>query len=182
MFHFGYTVHSKSLNSRLDCPKNMNCYTDDGSLVARSETSKPAGDTIHDTPAAAIQPSVDTPPIRLVVEPEDIGQIEQAVASWSIALGRKIKRPVFYLGSSSNCGYDSLALACADIPEYIVYIARREAMDRAQFYSTILHEIGHLLGVPHIVGDPLMNPVLVGNTIWPSADAIAIAKAHLGDK
>jgi hypothetical protein len=39
-----------------------------------------------------------------------------------------------------------------------------------------MHEIGHLLGVPHIEGDALMNPSYAGKVGAPTPDAVALAK------
>jgi len=40
----------------------------------------------------------------------------------------------------------------------------------------MLHEIGHLLGVPHIAGDPLMEPEFGHTVDVPTPAAVALAK------
>ncbi len=74
-------------------------------------------------------------------------------------------------------GCSGTAIACASISEQCIYVAK--AGDDVDRTTIMLHEIGHLIGVPHIEGDELMDATYKTGTVLnkPSADALAIARA-----
>jgi hypothetical protein len=91
---------------------------------------------------------------------------------WSAALGRP---PLSFslIANPDGCGPD--AIACAAETTQTVWIAKDGAdVDRT---TIMMHEIGHLLGVPHIEDDPLMNPAYKGLLDVPSPVAVAVAKS-----
>lgn len=76
------------------------------------------------------------------------------------------------IADANGCGPE--AIACADAKNGIIYIASDgNSVDRL---TIMMHEIGHLIGVPHIEGDPLMDKAYHGETLTaPSASAVKLA-------
>lgn len=113
--------------------------------------------------------------------------LEKAVGLWSKALGQKLRTPELRMVNSSWCtGVQSTnVLACVDsdgksligIPEN----ASLEKYSKQEILSVMLHEEGHILGVPHIALDPLMNSGLEdgGGATFPTPYAVAVAKIAL---
>lgn len=81
-----------------------------------------------------------------------------AVDAWSKALGRKVAVPYI---SHGGCGLALFAIACADNSEYSITIADDQFYDMKTVYE---HELGHLFGVQHIKGDPLMDSEYQGQS------------------
>jgi hypothetical protein len=94
-----------------------------------------------------------------------------AVTKWEAALGHPIKPPLLIRG---DCGEQEIAIACAEKSKWRIQIQRVSTMWNTE--AVMIHEVGHLLGVPHIAGDVLMDPVYQGDTDAPSAAAVALAK------
>jgi hypothetical protein len=68
---------------------------------------------------------------------------------------------------------DAEASACA-FPESNRIVIVDLSQGRAS--TVMMHEMGHLLGVPHIFGDSLMDPMYHGPVDKPSPAAVALAK------
>lgn len=104
----------------------------------------------------------------------------EAVKEWRGALGRRVKEPALLLDSpaGANCmgDFGGGIIACADVDKYTIFV---RSIYYADAKTIMLHELGHLLGVPHIQGDPLMDSVYQGKRDGgPSLDAVAIAEAR----
>lgn len=80
------------------------------------------------------------------------------------------------IADPSFCGSKD-AIACASAESQTVWVSQVGAdVDRT---TIMMHEIGHLLGIPHIEDDPLMAPNYQGLLDRPSPQAIAIAKSRM---
>lgn len=100
-------------------------------------------------------------------------QLPAAVAAWERSLGVKLRTPKLVTGYCSVA-----AVACAELGQNRITI--QDGKRALHPKGILLHEIGHLLGVPHIEGDPLMDPVDHGAMISePSELAVVIAKHAL---
>lgn len=116
--------------------------------------------------------------------PDNLGRLaREAVDEWSYVLGRKVEMPKFNVGTQFDCGW-SAALACVDIHGgYEITLCADTLANHAgssiyfeeEMRTIFMHEIGHLLNVPHMNGDDLMNPVLSEPIGKPSAPASALA-------
>jgi hypothetical protein len=96
----------------------------------------------------------------------------EATKLWERALGHPI-RPAT-LVTNGDCSADTAAIACADRINWTInIIGRGSEYDRT---SVMMHEIAHLLGVPHIEGDPLMESSYQQKVDEPTPAAIALAK------
>jgi hypothetical protein len=103
--------------------------------------------------------------------------MQQAVAIWSDALGSKVGAPRLFEG---YCHSD-IALACADPERYIIIVAMGAPTEQHYDPTTVmLHEVAHLLGVPHIQGDELMDGNYQKRLEHPTAAAIALALLKKG--
>lgn len=100
-----------------------------------------------------------------------------AVNSWAVVLGRPVEIPPIHFGT---CGFVTNALACADRETYAIISTGLESDNKEyDLKSILMHEVGHLLGVPHIDGDALMDPVYQQKLDWPTPAAVALAKLYL---
>jgi hypothetical protein len=104
--------------------------------------------------------------------------LDVAVVAWRLALhDPSLETPKLTRGF---CG-DRWASACASSQQNeIEFTGKLKGPDGtyADLPTVFMHEIGHILGVPHMDGDPLMDPVYRGKLTAPSVDAVAVAKAH----
>lgn len=104
--------------------------------------------------------------------PVVVKALNEAVAVWRKALpGKNVAMP--RLLKADHCSSSS-AVACADMKNYTIRIVRINQMWDLQ--TIMLHEMGHLLGVPHIEGDALMDAMFSGKVDAPTPAAIALAK------
>lgn len=99
-------------------------------------------------------------------------KLNLAVDRWEKALAHKIRRPRLFLAEHS-CGTASV-MACASEDSYEIRITSN--LYEADEDTVLLHELGHLLGVPHIEGDDLMNAMYTKKVTAPTPMAVAIAK------
>ena len=101
----------------------------------------------------------------------------RALNAWRLELpNREIGTPSLWEG---HCG-DSAQLAYADPVNYEIIVARGACQPTGcDLYSVLLHEVGHLLGVPHIEGDRLMDSKYQGKSEKPSRASIARAQLAL---
>lgn len=77
-----------------------------------------------------------------------------ALKAWGVAAG-SIPRPSLWIG---QCPSPEVSIACADRPaNRIIFNAKYYENPSIDRLSIMLHEVGHLYGVPHISGDPLMD-------------------------
>jgi hypothetical protein len=103
--------------------------------------------------------------------------LNEALWEWSRALKRSIQPPSLVLGT---CGYN--VFACTDKGKNKITIVG--AMGQGEFQditqinmkTIMMHEVGHLLGVPHIDGDDLMNSGYRAKVDFPTPAAIALAR------
>ena len=102
-----------------------------------------------------------------------------ATSDWSKALGVSIRTPMVYFDQS---GYPPCAqansYACALVGTNVIMTA---GLPLGYEKAIMLHEIGHLLGVTHIVDDPTMHPSTdtqsdPHDTLSPAA--VAVAKSY----
>lgn len=105
-------------------------------------------------------------------------ELPKALAAWEKALGHPLpfKRPNLRIGSCS--GMPESELGCAELgdPPTVVIDDDGSEGRRAKVGGILLHEIGHLLGVPHIQGDRLMDPVYQKDGVEaPTEEAVALA-------
>ena len=79
------------------------------------------------------------------------------------------------IAGEGNCG--PKAIACCDVGMKTIFLQQDgDGVDRT---TIMMHEIGHLLGVPHIEGDPLMDKIYSGKALSKPTDfAVSIAKDH----
>lgn len=126
-------------------------------------------------------PQSATPPskaaVSKVVTPEDERALQWAIEAWTEALGEfPIPHPLLLRSGPGGCGSDPLILACVVNHSNVIVIVDLQGDDEQ---TVLLHEVGHLLGVPHIIGDPLMNPNYSKTQVVPSPFAVALAKVVL---
>lgn len=105
--------------------------------------------------------------------------LASAVRAWKTALVVQDLgiRPVLISGDRGSCSEDLDATACVVHGRQDIVL---DGFDPTVDYRTIfMHEIGHLLGVPHIEGDPTMNPNYLGKMSVPSRAAVALARLYM---
>ncbi len=127
-----------------------------------------------------VRSPIDGPKLTfaLVTDVDTLQAFHWAIKTWAAEFGGKlpIKYPRIMKAEDPSTGYCGSGLvAYADLENNRVVIC--------QFYShnpktVMLHEVGHLLGIPHIDGDDLMKPTAGDKELdEPSPFAVAIAKA-----
>jgi hypothetical protein len=102
-------------------------------------------------------------------------QLPAARTAWAKVLpGVKIPNPEIKAGT---CGLSAIAIACTDRLSGAITIAMsgNNLADKDR-HTVLMHELGHLLGVPHIDWDPLMNTDHNWNVDAPTPAAVALAK------
>ncbi len=101
--------------------------------------------------------------------------LKSARAEWSRVLGMPAPNPSYDIDRSRMCsGEDSIA--CADPLRMQIWI--RGANRTHDKRTVMLHEMGHLLGVPHILDDALMDWSYQEKVAHPTPAAIALAKLN----
>lgn len=101
--------------------------------------------------------------------------LSQAMSIWEGKVGYRIKEPALWIG---QC-FGSRALACANTEENKIIFTHLwiEWQATEDMLAVMLHEVGHLYGVPHIAGDKLMSANGVESGVHePTPFAVAIAK------
>lgn len=101
--------------------------------------------------------------------------LKTALDKWASSAGFSIPTPRLMLGSC----FVIAAEACADRGTNTIVITSLYMTnpDRQDPLAIMLHEVGHLYGVPHIERDPLMASGVSPHADTPSMMAVAIAKA-----
>lgn len=128
----------------------------------------------------------DSPPVVLK-DPKFTKALDYAVTSWRDAMPSvEIKLPGLYQGTSNNCweGSNARTIACADETNYRIIVQDNQMdSETIDWPSIMMHEVGHLLGVPHIQGDALMNSGYTRKVKSPTAFSVALATvAFSGNK
>jgi hypothetical protein len=109
-----------------------------------------------------------------MTQPKVEAALDVALSMWRKALNDpSIPRPTLKIAGCTGLE----TIACADASKNEIYWGNAE-VDKEDLPSVMMHEIGHILGVPHIAGDPLMDPIYRSKVDKPSVDAVAIAKVH----
>lgn len=111
--------------------------------------------------------------------------LDRALAAWRGALPASfiVSKPGLYRGSNYYCDSDRITLACADLKDYQIVISGSANVLADYDMDTILmHEIAHLLGVPHIEADALMNESYMQKLTAPSDQAVTLALLHWQSK
>lgn len=102
--------------------------------------------------------------------------LTEAMSAWKTELGTlPIPRPELRVATWQACGQN--AIACADREHNRITVITGD-WDRA----VLLHEYGHLLGVPHLEGDELMGPTHLSTLQKPTPLAVAVAKFMIKQK
>jgi hypothetical protein len=106
---------------------------------------------------------------------QERASLNRAIEAWRAVLpaGFALPSPDLFDGSPQACESEA-AIACANLNSGDITISplRRGAAD---LDTVLMHEVGHLLGVPHIEGDPLMNAAYSVKLSRPTRQAIALA-------
>jgi hypothetical protein len=104
--------------------------------------------------------------------------LRAARAAWEKQLHEALPSMKLVPGNG-ECGMDAV-IACAD-PKTMTIRINGDWSDftPTKMSTVMMHEIAHLLGVPHIDGDPLMNSVYSQDLSAPTPRAVALAKLHL---
>lgn len=121
----------------------------------------------------------DTQPPKYIAIPDgDIRDaFRAAVEEWRIALGGTlpIKYPRLAKVEGNDCSNTHLMAEAQMELNRVIFCDPNQGGD---LKSLMMHEVGHLLGVPHIDQDDLMNAYENGAKVdKPTPFAIAIAKA-----
>lgn len=102
-----------------------------------------------------------------------------AMQVWERALGVRlwIARPSLQTGGRGSSGaLDTIACALTIHDRPVIVFEDREPLDYPGYRTILLREIGHLLGVPHIQDDALMNDSYGGKPLdRPTRAAVALA-------
>ncbi len=119
-------------------------------------------------------------PARVITEKKFTEALEYAVEEWRRACPKRAIVPPVLLEAS--CSFE--AIACVDrerdgVRANEIKIPTDSKDGPYDWPSILMHEMGHLLGVPHIDDDPLMERVYAGPVKHPSKFAIAIARTLL---
>ncbi len=111
-----------------------------------------------------------------IKDPDLHRTLRSAVGAWAVALGKPVRIPELVTGYPGvSCSHS--AIACVDTANYRIRLVNLKNEDT---FTIFLHEIGHLLGVPHINGDPLMKAEYSGEMLKePTEFAVALAKIAL---
>lgn len=135
------------------------------------------------SPSPPILAEAKTPSIE---GPQPVGIGNEAVwLSWHQATDLAVKRwrsagiwwvdskPLRLVADPDACL--PVAIACSALANSTIYVSKiREDVDRT---TIMMHEVGHLLGVPHIQGDVLMDAEYQGEPLdAPTPAAVALAK------
>lgn len=106
--------------------------------------------------------------------------LDEAVVAWGKALPEwNIHKPGITIDRTARCNEERV-IACVDIPTNTILVSRDE--DLWSRKTIMLHEVGHLLGVPHITHDNLMDPSYQGKVDMPTEEAAALARIALTRK
>jgi len=127
--------------------------------------------------------STSTPSKRIDIEPampitdaKARFELASAIGAWEAALHRHIDEPRFLSGDAIRDCTRSDAVACEHFNEYTIYATKTAFQGGYDLRTVLMHEIGHLLGVPHIEGDALMNTDYTAKVEKPTIFAIALAR------
>lgn len=158
-----------------------------GMALSRSRqaapTEKDGNGTIRFVSSGVTYSQLDEQPTKYQPVPDGDALVafHAAVKSWTEALGGElpIKYPRLVQGDNyGSC--NGIAIAWAQMELNRVVLCRLYDNDPKTIF---LHEVGHLLGVPHIQGDKLMDATTHGEVLKnPTPFAVAVAKAFQDQK
>jgi hypothetical protein len=141
----------------------------------RRGLSAEAPKVVHISPLTSIltEPYLDTP--LLPATQQQQASLARAIAAWKKVLPDDFDFPIpeLYQGSAARCE-DLRAIACANPLLGMIVISQVRACD-CDLDTVLMHEVGHLLGVPHIEGDELMDAEYKASVNLPTRPAIALA-------
>jgi hypothetical protein len=130
------------------------------------------GSVVHEWPVQ-YRPNPDTTSTVAITSGPLYEALTKALAAWKKEIGPlPIKRPTLEFG---DC-HTAAALACAHPSRNAITVV---ALGGADDETVLMHEVGHLLNVPHIEDDDLMEPGYTKKLDKPTPLAVALAKFQM---
>lgn len=117
----------------------------------------------------------------LDISPEHHKALAAARVAWIKALGpgARVPSPPLRLGSPGACsGQEGKENAVACVHEGSIIDEGLQNVKPLERVTIYMHELGHLMGVPHIDGDKLMNIEFLGALAEPTKASVALARLH----
>ena len=118
-------------------------------------------------------------PARVISDRKFVDALGYAVTEWQRALNRTITPPELLEAECTAGGIACVESGLFRPQPNAIRIPAGSMSGEYDWPSILMHELGHLLGVPHIEDDPLMAPQYAGPVKHPSKFAIAIARTFV---
>jgi len=103
--------------------------------------------------------------------------LNSALLAWRSILGPLGISPKLMEGGVGSCDLDGNGMACVVSGNGNIFIDHIDT--DVDLRSVMMHEVGHLLGVPHIEGDALMNKSYLGKVETPTPASVALARLSM---
>jgi len=111
---------------------------------------------------------------------EHLRALRSARLAWKAALpGVAIPAPKLLIGGAGACDIEEDSIACARHTDKAIIEDDLHGKSYEDLRTIFMHEIAHLLGVPHIEGDRLMDRTYSHPLPQPTPAAVALAKLGL---